>query len=110
MCIRDSPHSLFKFLLPTLRSLRGSLGADPALRPHLDRLTGDDCAESPMEPAFVESVKSELQLALVDLVAAVASEQALLLAIDDAQYLDLASRSVLGALYRHRDGMPLMLL
>ena len=104
------PHSLFRFLLPTLRSLRGSLGADPALRSHLDRLMGDNCSESPLEPAFVESAKSELQLALVDLVAAVSSERALLLVIDDAQYLDLASRSVLGALYRHRGDMPLMLM
>ena len=104
------PHSLFRFLLPTLRSLRGSLGADPALRSHLDRLMGDSCGESPLEPAFVESAKSELQLALVDLVAAVSSERALLLVIDDAQYLDLASRSVLGALYRHRGDMPLMLM
>lgn len=104
------PHSLFKFLLPTLRSLRGSLGADPALRCHLDRLTGEGSAESPMEPAFVESAKSELEMALVDLVAAISTERPLLVVIDDAQYLDAASRSVLGALYRHRAGMPVMLV
>lgn len=104
------PHSLFRFLLPTLRSLRGSLGADPALRSHLDRLMADSYAESPMEPAFVESAKSELQLALVDLVAAISTERPLLLVIDDAQYLDAASRSVLGALYRHRGSMPAMLM
>jgi hypothetical protein len=104
------PHSLFKFLLPALRSLRGSLGADPTLRTHLDRLTGDGFSHPPMEPAFVESAQSELQLALVDLVAAVTSERPALLVIDDAQHLDAASRSVLGALYHHRGGMPLMFI
>lgn len=104
------PHALFRYLLPALRSLRGSLGADPTFRSHLDRLTGDGCSESPLEPAFVESTKSELQVALVDLVAAVSTERPLLLIIDDARYLDAASRSVLGALYRHRGNMPLMLV
>jgi DNA-binding SARP family transcriptional activator/tetratricopeptide (TPR) repeat protein len=87
------PHALFKRLLPHLRSLRGSLGAAPGLQHQLARLAEDNTAA--IEPALTEAMRSELQMALVDLVEAVAAETPILLVVDDAHFLDPASRAVL---------------
>lgn len=103
------PHSLFKQLLPQLRSLRGSLGASPALQHHLARLLDDESTPTTMEPAALEATRRELQLALIDLLDAVASETNLLLVIDDAQFLDLASRAVLEAITDRQRQIAIML-
>lgn len=98
--MRSHPLALFYHLLPQLRSMRGSLGANPEYRSALARIRpvagtseqligGDDSAEA---------LRAEIQLALIDIFDAVTSEHPCLLIVDDAHHLDDASASVLRAL------------
>ena len=104
------PHSLFRHVLPQLRALRGSLGASPDLQPQLDRLCHNDASLTPIELPSLEATKSELQLALIDLVEAVASESPLVLTIDDAHHLDSASHMVIDALCTQSRSIALMVV
>lgn len=92
------PYAAFRALLPQLRRMRGSLGASPALQHHVDLLASVTTADRALEPAVVESMRGEIQEALVDLVEAVSTERPLLIVIDDAHLQDAASRAVCTAL------------
>ena len=107
---QSRPLSLFEQILPKLRTARGSLGASPDLQKHLDRLGNISAPFPSIEPASLEATRTELQLAIIDLIDAVASENALLLVIDDAHYLDSASRSVIALLSAHGRHIPLMIV
>jgi DNA-binding SARP family transcriptional activator len=104
------PHSLFKQLLPHLQSLRGSLGASPALRPYLDRLALSTPGSALLEPAAMESTRGELHGAIIDLLDAVSSEKPLVIAVDDAHLLDPASLAVLEEIAQRKHRMALMLV
>lgn len=104
------PHSLFRSLLPQLRSMRGSLGASPELKHHLDRISSEATPASTLERAASEAVRVEIQLALMDLVEAVATEAPILLMVDDAHLLDTPSRAVLKALIDTRNEVALMVI
>lgn len=107
---RTHPHSFFKLIVPKLRALRGSLGASPELQPHLDRLALSEAPPSPIEPTSLEATRSELQLALIDLIEAVASESPLLLCIDDVHLLDSASKAVIDAICQGDRAIALMVV
>jgi DNA-binding SARP family transcriptional activator len=107
---RHRPLSLFRQLLPQLRSLRGSLGADPDLQLFLTRLTESDGTPPTMERASLEAMRGDLHRSLVDLVEAVVSERPLLLVVDDAHHVDAASQAVLDTLSDTPAGLQLMIL
>lgn len=94
-CDQERPHSLFAQLLPHLWAMKGSIGASPDLREHLDLLLSEDASVTPLEPASAEAIRRNIQLALSDLIEAVTSERPLYLLIDDAQFLDSASCAAL---------------
>jgi DNA-binding SARP family transcriptional activator len=104
------PYSLFTQLVPHLRRMRGSLGAAPEGRPYLNLLTSESVPETSLEPASVESLRREIQLALLDLLDSVSSEKALLLSIDDAHSLDYASWEVVRSLSDTRKDIAVMIL
>ena len=96
----EQPLGLFSDILPELRSLRGSLGASPALASALDRLRpaiGHSDLPTPSEIS-VEAVRAQVKRALIDLLEAVTEDKPLLLLIDDAHYLDEVSAKVIAAL------------
>lgn len=107
---QSRPLSLFEQVLPKLRAARGSLGASPELQKHLDRLGNISASYPSIEPASLEATRTELQLAIIDLIDAVASESPLLLVIDDAHLLDSASRSIIELLCARRREIPLMVV
>ena len=97
---RDQPFSLFAHILPELQSMRGSLGASPDHNSTLGRIC-HAAAFGEMLPhpeGSLGTFRNKAQAALIDLMEAISSEGRLLLIIDDAHYLDDASRSVICAL------------
>jgi DNA-binding SARP family transcriptional activator len=104
------PLSLFHSLLPLLRSMRGCLGTTPSLQKHLLRLTGEASPEGPWESATSEATRADIQLALLDLLDAVASETPLAIWVDDAHHLDAASAAILDALVGRREPTAVMLI
>jgi DNA-binding SARP family transcriptional activator len=109
---REQPLSLFAHLLPRMRELRGSLGASPALQPYLDRLLTQERAAPTggLDALSSEALRREIQLAISDLVEAIASEQRLLIVVDDAHLLDEASWSAIRFLLRSRSPLPVMIV
>ncbi|MEO7456781.1 MAG: AAA family ATPase [Gemmatimonadaceae bacterium] len=95
----SQPLALFSHLLPELRAMRGSLGADPLYRSALDKL---ELATLPSaHPSYglpTEALRSDTQKAIVDLLDAISGEQPLMLVIDDAHNLDEASEAIIYAL------------
>jgi DNA-binding SARP family transcriptional activator len=104
------PLAAFTQLVPQLRALRGSLGTSPELQRYLDLLSTERSRRPSLEPASLEATRAEISLALIDLVDAVTSEQPLLLTIDDAHLLDLASWTILCSLCDRRGRSALMVL
>lgn len=104
------PLALFRSLLPQLLSMRGSLGAAPELQQHLARVASDATLDGPPEPATSEATRADIQLALIDLLDAVASEKPLGLLVDDAHLLDAASTGILRALIERRVQSAVMLV
>ena len=103
------PYSVFRALLPQLRAMRGSLGASPTYQTQIARLLRHEDLSRPIEPAQIEATRGQLQLALIDIIEAIAAEHPLLLSIDDAQFLDPASQEVLNALSDRSRRVCLML-
>lgn len=104
------PYALFWSLIPQLRRMRGSLGASPDLQRHLDLAASDTTAHAVPEPAASEAMRTEMQLAIVDLLEAVSAEKPLLIVVDDAQLQDTASRSVSKALVANGGSANVMIL
>jgi hypothetical protein len=97
---RQQPLSLFSHILPSLRAMRGSLGASPEYKGSLAlvRPTNDGTEPTLPEGLSLEARRADIQSALIDLLEAVTSERPMLLIVDDAHLLDEASRAVLRAL------------
>lgn len=93
---RDRPFAAFLELVPRLRELPGALGASPSSLDALDRLiTHKGPSHVSSEP---DLLRSQITRGIDDLVEAIASEAPLLLFIDDAQWLDDVSISILSGL------------
>jgi hypothetical protein len=92
------PYALFRAILPQLRAMRGSLGASPELRIHLDHLSSDSTVSGALESVANEAMRVNIQLALIDLLEAVSTERRVLIVVDDAHLQDSASRNVSNAI------------
>ncbi|HEY8833586.1 MAG TPA: AAA family ATPase, partial [Gemmatimonadaceae bacterium] len=95
----DRPLSVFVDLVPRLRELRGALGCSSETIGVLKRLTevdtaaGDDIASSDSATVYARTRR-----ALFDLFDAIADEQCVLVIVEDVQWLDPASATLLGAM------------
>jgi DNA-binding SARP family transcriptional activator len=92
----ERPISLFAELVPRLRELPGALGCDPNTLLTLRRLTEFDkslngISTSDQSQPLFENVKD----AVFDLFDSVLEESALVIMVDDAQWLDTASQKLL---------------
>lgn len=102
------PYSAFADLVPSLLRCRGALGCSPDNLATLRRLSGTDGvgAEGTEEP---RSEFGQIVAATQDLLDALTAESLLVLLLDDAQWIDPASRSLFGALSRSGD-RPLLVV
>jgi DNA-binding SARP family transcriptional activator/tetratricopeptide (TPR) repeat protein len=95
----DRPLSVFVDLVPRLRELRGALGCSSETIGVLKRLTEVDPTGA---DAIAKSDSSVLyattRRALFDLFDAIADEQCVLIVVEDIQWLDPASATLLGAM------------
>jgi len=109
---RQQPLSLFSHILPSLRAMRGSLGASPEYKASLAlvRPANDGTEPTMPEGLPLEARRADIQSALIDLLEAVTSERSMLLIVDDAHLLDEASRAVLRALTTTRNAALLQVL
>ncbi|MEP6729283.1 MAG: AAA family ATPase [bacterium] len=109
---KTQPLSLFSQILAELCSARGSLGASPEHARALARLRTEaqTLTEGCVESTSIEIRRAEIQYALIDLIEAVSAERSLLLLIDDAHYLDEASRSVIRGLVNNSDARAQVLV
>lgn len=105
------PLSTFIRLVPRLRRLPGAAGCSPDATPFLDRLTEHDAA-NPLWPDAADAphIAACVQQAIVDLVDAIADEQPLLLAVDDAHWIDEDSARLLETLALAAASRPVLLL
>ena len=108
----QQPLALFSHILPSLRAMRGSLGAAPQYKNALDLVRPGVESAEPIVPEglSLEARRADIHSALIDLLEAVSAERAMLLVIDDAHLLDDASRSVLRALTTTRNAAMLQIL
>jgi len=109
---RQQPMSLFSAILPSLRAMRGSLGASPEFKGALALVRPPNDGTEPTLPEGIslEARRADIQSALIDLLEAVTSERPLLLIVDDAHLLDEASRGVLRAFTTTRNAAVLQVL
>ncbi|MEO7366411.1 MAG: AAA family ATPase, partial [Gemmatimonadaceae bacterium] len=91
------PLSIFVDMVPQLRSLRGAIGCSPETMKHLDRLTTHN--QRPLSSISLqgdaEFAYAKIQMAVADLIDAVADESPILILIEDVMRLDEASSRLL---------------
>ena len=107
------PLGAFVDLVPQLLALPGALGCSPASMAALERLTRHDPAGAEDSVASVqqsEVVAASITRAICDLTDAIASENPLLLWLDDAQWLDEMSLGIIGTLTSVREQRRLLAL
>ncbi|HET7583717.1 MAG TPA: AAA family ATPase [Gemmatimonadaceae bacterium] len=91
------PLSAFVDLVPRLLALPGGLGVSPETMSYLRRLTEHDSEQTTLSPeaADAEFLFASIRRALTDLLDAVATEEALIVLIEDVQWLDVMSWKLL---------------
>jgi tetratricopeptide (TPR) repeat protein len=95
----DRPLSVFVDLVPQLRELRGALGCSPDTIGILKRLTEfDTTAPDATDLTDATSIYPRIRRALFDLFDAIADEQCVLVILEDVQWLDPASATLLTAM------------
>lgn len=96
----DRPLSAFVDLVPQLQELPGALGCSQETVTTLKRLTEVVCQTTASWNPFEDlaTLHGRLRTAFIDLLDAVLEEQCVLIIIDDVQWLDASSRSLLGQL------------
>ncbi|MDP9201254.1 MAG: AAA family ATPase [Gemmatimonadota bacterium] len=94
------PLSAFVDLIPSLREMPGAIGCSPETLSALRRLTEFDMRSAEISTVREESTASygNLRDALFDLLDAIADETALLLVVDDVQWLDATSAKILASM------------
>ena len=107
------PFGAFADLLPELLSMPGALGCAPESLRCLDRLTKALPTDSTDVELRIEgeALCDAVTTAIIDLVDAIAGEQAVVVAIEDVHWIDDMSRRVLGSLVstgRHRRLLTLL--
>lgn len=92
----ERPLSLFVDIVPQLRELPGALGCAPETFSLLKRLTEfEQRAEDTPRALDTERLFEGVRAALFDLLESIAEEHCLLIVIDDVQWLDKASATLL---------------
>jgi len=96
----DRPLSVFVDLVPQLSELRGALGCSQDTIAVLKRLTEFDRRVSVSLSSIDDSMiaYAKTRAALIDLFDAIADEQCVLIVVDDVQWLDAPSASLLAEL------------
>ena len=95
----DRPLSVFVDLVPRLRELPGALGCSSDTIGVLKRLTEVDTAGADATAkSDSAAVYAKTRRALFDLFDAIADEQCVLIVVEDIQWLDPASATLLGAM------------
>jgi DNA-binding SARP family transcriptional activator/tetratricopeptide (TPR) repeat protein len=94
------PLSALLELIPSVRAMRGAIGSDPDTLAFLDGLTTHrpDKAKSAHTTSGPRPVESRLHAALADIVDAVSEETPIVVAIEDCQWIDLTSATVVDQL------------
>lgn len=93
---RSRPLSFFVEIVPALRQLRGAIGCSPDSLECLERLT----AKTPLStrPTDPLTIAENIVAAILDLFDAVCEERTVVLMVDDAQWLDTGSLTLLEAI------------
>ena len=96
----DRPFGAFSDLLPSLLAMPGALGCAPESLRSLDRLGKIPRSGSfdPTTSTESEALCDSIAHSIIDLIDAIASEQPIVLAIEDANWLDEMSATVLASL------------
>jgi DNA-binding SARP family transcriptional activator/tetratricopeptide (TPR) repeat protein len=95
----DRPLSVFVDLVPRLRELRGALGCSSETITILKRLTEiDTTTPDDILNSDSATVYARTRRALFDLFDAIADEQCVLIIVEDVQWLDPVSATLLGAM------------
>jgi DNA-binding SARP family transcriptional activator len=91
------PLSAFMDLVPRLLELRGALGCSPESMKYLKRLIAHDPSSTTLSPDSqdAEFLFSSIRRAVLDLLDAIAGEGPVIVAIDDAHWLDAMSWELL---------------
>jgi DNA-binding SARP family transcriptional activator len=91
------PLSAFVDLVPRLLELRGALGCSPESMKYLKRLIAHDPSSTTLSPDSqdAEFLFSSIRRAVLDLLDAIAGEGPVIVAIDDAHWLDAMSWELL---------------
>ncbi len=106
------PLSAFVDLVPQLLALPGGLGCSPESMSYLRRLTEHDIERTTLSPesSDAEFLFASVRRALFDLLDAVATEEALILVIEDVQWLDATSWSLLEEILSWMEHRRILLL
>src|SRR5688572_3419458 len=87
------PLSAFVDLVPKLMTMPGALGCSPQSHKYLRRLIEHHSSDSPPTPDTAEAaiLYANVRRSLLDLLDAIASEEVLVVSVEDVQWLDSAS-------------------
>ncbi|HXG70808.1 MAG TPA: AAA family ATPase, partial [Gemmatimonadaceae bacterium] len=95
----DRPLSVFVDLVPALREMPGALGCAEATLVDLKRLTEyDPQPDQTFAPSNASDAFGRIRFAVYDLFDALTEEQCVLIAVDDAQWLDPTSVKMLAGI------------
>jgi DNA-binding SARP family transcriptional activator/tetratricopeptide (TPR) repeat protein len=99
-------------IIPLLRAMRGSIGSSPDTLSFLDGLTTHrpKARQHASPSTLAHPVRSKLDLALADIVDAVCEESAMVLAVEDCQWMDAPSAAIFERLISRLAGQRIFLL
>jgi tetratricopeptide (TPR) repeat protein len=99
-------------LIPLLRAMRGAIGSAPESLAFFETLTTKRVNGHKLKPAarVIEAAHAHLDEALLDILEAVTDESPLVIAIEDCQWIDAASASVLQRLVSKLTAQRLLLI
>ena len=106
------PLGAWSDLVPLMQRMPGALGCDPESLPYLTRLTTYDSKQTTPSPETqdAEYLFARIRLAILDLVAAVASESCVILLIEDVHWMDEWSWDVMSALTKRLEKIGVLIL
>ncbi len=110
----DAGHPLAALLelIPTLRGMRGAIGAEPETLAYLETLTKHRPQPNGTQDGIRsdEAAYSQLDRALADLLGAVSDESPFILAIEDSHWMDSASATIMARLITRLDKQPILIV
>lgn len=110
----DAGHPLAALLelIPTLRGMRGAIGADPETLAYLETLTKHRPQSNVSQDGIRsdEAAYAQLDRAIADLLGAVSDESPFILAIEDSHWMDSASATIMARLIARLDKQPVLMV